>query len=241
VRADREQQLQLLDLADLDEQIRRLEHRRTNLPEQKVLDEHVEARREVTGDLSDATTTQERLQAQASRHEREIEIADEGRRHSEQLIYSGRVSSEKELEALRDEIDKRHARKADLEDSLLEIMEQLEEVTDLVDELTERRQELADQIAHLTTRRDEAATGIDAELATLRAARDERTAGIDAGVLAVYDQVAAKRPGRAVARLDGRTCTGCHMELTAIELEEIKEAAADSLARCAQCGSIVVP
>jgi predicted nucleic acid-binding Zn-ribbon protein len=241
MKATRDQQQQLLTLADTDEELRRLDHKRANLPEQKVLDEHVELRQTITGDLGEATQTQERLQAQATRHEREIETADAGRKHSENLIYSGRITEERQLEALREEIAEKHRRKNDIEDSLLEIMEQLEEVTALVEELTSRRQELADQITHLGQRRDEAAADIDAEIAQLQQRRAAEAEGLDAAVLAAYDAVAAKRPGRAVARLEGRTCTGCHMELTAIELEEIKEAARESLAYCQQCGSIVVP
>jgi uncharacterized protein len=241
MRADRAQQQQLLVIADTDEEVRRLQHRKANLPEQKVLDEHVDLRRAVTEELAEATQTQERLQAQASRHEREIETADAGRKHSEGLIYSGRITSEKELAALREEIQTKHDRKNDLEDSLLEIMEQLEEVGGLVEELARRRQELAEQIAHLEQRRDEASADIDTELAALRDRRAQEIAVLDAPVLAAYDALAAKRPGRVVARLQGRTCTGCQLELTAIELEEIRETAADSIATCQQCGSIIVP
>ena len=92
--ASREQQQLLLTLADTDEEVRRLEHKRANLPEQKILDEHIELRQTITEDLAEATSTQDRLQAQATRHECEIETADAGRRHSEGLIYSGRIQNE---------------------------------------------------------------------------------------------------------------------------------------------------
>ncbi|CAN5157534.1 hypothetical protein BH23ACT9_BH23ACT9_37940 [soil metagenome] len=240
MKATPEQQQQLLTLADTDEEIRRLQHKRANLPEQQVLDSHVETRKLVTDELVDATQTKERLTAQSTRHEREIEVVDTGRKTHESQIYSGRITSERELEAIRGEIQAMYTRKNQLEDSLLEIMEQLEEMTSLVDELSSRRQELEEQVTDLTARRDAAATDIDAELQQLADRRAAESAGIPEGIVGAYESLRAKRPGRAVARLERRTCTGCQLELTAIELEEIKETATDGLAYCQQCGSIIV-
>ncbi|WP_370324494.1 zinc ribbon domain-containing protein [Euzebya sp.] len=241
MKATPEQQQQLLTLADTDEEIRRLEHKRQNLPEQKALDLHVETQEKVADELVEATQTQERLAAQTARHEREIETAEAGRKHSEAQIYSGQLKSERELQARREEISEFKRRKSDIEDSLLEIMEQSEEVGSLVEELTARRTELAEQVTDLTRQRDEAAADIDAELEALRTRRGEESGVLDEGVLGAYDTLKAKRPGRVVARLERRTCTGCQLELTAIELEEIKETARHSLAYCQQCGSIIVP
>ncbi len=241
MKATPQQQQELLVLADTDEEIRRLRHTLANLPEQQILDQHVETREKVAGELLDAAETLDRLTAQVTRHEREIEVADQGRKHSEAQIYSGRITSERELAALREEIEDKHRRKSDIEDSLLEIMEQVEEMSSLVDELTARRTELTDQVTHLTTRRDEAAAGTQEKLDALLARRDEEASSIDAPVLETYEKLAGQRPGRVVARLERRMCTGCRLDLTAIELEEIKETAQHSLTYCSQCGSIIVP
>lgn len=242
MKATPEQQQGLLALADTDETIRRLDHKRANLPEQQSLDLHEETRVKVATELSETTSMQERLMAQVTRHEREIDTADQGRKHSEAEIYSGRLTNERELEARREEIAEFHRRRDDLEDSLLEIMEQLEDVTSLADELTARRTELTEQIADLGVKRDEAAADIDAELGELSKTRvDQQQSIAEAQILVAYDQLKASRPGRAVARLEGRTCTGCQLEQTAIELEDIKATAKHSLAYCQQCGSIIVP
>lgn len=236
-----EQQKALLALADTDEEIRLLEHKRANLEEQKVLDQHTEVQETVIDELAEASRTKDNLTVQSTRHEREIETVDASRKNSEASMYSGKVTSERELAAIREEVRSMQRRKSDLEDSLLEIMEQLEEVSSLVDDLTTRRSELKDQVTDLTRTRDEAASDIDATLAEVRARRAEQVAGLDDAVVATYDGLRAKRANRrVVAQLQGRTCTGCHMELTAIELEEIKSAARTGLAYCQQCGSIVV-
>ena len=241
MKATPSQQQDLLVVADTDEEIRRLEHKRGNLPEQQVLDEHIEIREKVAVELLEATEREERLQAHATSHEREIATTDEGRKHAESLIYSGQITNDRELEARRKEVDDAHQKKNEIEDSLLEIMEQMEEVSSLTEELSTRRDELTAQVSDLTTRRDEAAKDIDAELAALRERREAEAAAVPDELVAAYERARGNRKGRIVARLEGKTCTSCMLELTAIELEDIKETAKDSLATCEQCGAFLVP
>lgn len=241
MKASPDQQRALLSLADADEAIRRKEHTRANLPEQQALDHHVDTLQKVEDELIDAVQVEERLSAESRRLERRIDEAETARKTHEAQMYSGRIQSERELGALREEIAAAKRKKSDLEDSLLETMEQVEEVTSLLEELRRRKAELEGEIADLTTRRDEAAGDIDSELATARDERARTAAGIDEEVVAFYEDLRARRTGRVVARLDGRTCTGCMLELTAIELEDIKRVSATSLARCEQCNAIIVP
>lgn len=240
--ATKEAQQQLLTLADTDEEIRRLEHRRANLEAQQILDRHVETQESVMDELLEATRRRDRLQAEVTKLERDIEVVNTARKQKESSIYSGQITDEKQLEAVRAEVRDLERRKDDLEDSEIEAMEQLEDVTALADELTARRAELKDQIADLERLRDEAAADIDAELGTVRARREEEAGVVPDDVLAQYDSLRQAREGRrVVARLEGRTCRGCMLELTAIDLEEIKQEAQTGLARCPQCGSIIVP
>jgi uncharacterized protein len=156
-------------------------------------------------------------------------------------MYSGLITSEKELEALRHELSSLRNRKNDLEDALLELMEQCEDTDGLVASLKDRHAELTASVAELTTARDTAATDIDAELEQRRDERAAIAAELPPAVLSVYDGLVARKQGLGAAALQGRTCSGCRLELTAIELEELRETARDSLALCAQCGRVLVP
>lgn len=156
-------------------------------------------------------------------------------------MYSGQIRSEKELEALRQEIGSLRGRKADLEESLLEIMEQVEDLESLVATLKERHVELTGSVEVLTKARDTAATDIDAELARRRSEREEAAAKLPDEVLEYYDELRGRKEGVAVAELQGRTCAGCRLELTQTELEEARRDSAEGLARCEQCGRILVP
>ena len=119
-------------------------------------------------------------------------------------------------------------------------MEQVEDLEGLVETLKARHIELTSQVQALTAERDTAATDIDAELAQRRQERTQQAAGINEEVLAYYGDLRARKDGVAVAELQGRTCAGCRLALTQTELEDLRADAEHSLARCEQCGRILV-
>ena len=241
IEATTEQQQRLLALQSVDTAIQQLEHRRANLPEQKALDENADTLAKVSAEYAGAKDKLERLSAQQRNHESEIATVDARRKSEEGRMYSGLIRSEKELEALRQEISSLKTRKNDLEESLLEIMEQMEDLESLVETLKQRHIELTSSVDELTQARDTAATDIDAELRERRDERQRATEGIPEDVLTYYEQLRDRKDGVAVAELQGRTCAGCRLELTQIELEDVRAAASHRLAKCEQCGRILVP
>jgi uncharacterized protein len=240
-KATPQEQRLLLDLQATDLAIRRLEHRRTNLPEQQALDEHQEHLARITADFAAAREEHGVVEKRQARLEQEVATVDSRRKSEEGRMYSGLITSEKELEAIRGELTSLKGRKSELEDQLLEVMERREELDGMISSLQERHGELTGQVGEMTAARDDAATGIDSELAELHAAREEQVATVPEQLRTVYEGMQGRRGGVAVAELQGRTCSGCNLELTAIELEEVKEDAKTSLAYCAQCERILVP
>lgn len=241
IAATPEEQRLLLALQSVDTTIGQLQFRRANLPEQKALDENAETLARVSTEYASAKDRLARLSEQQRKHEAEIATIDSRRKSEEGRMYSGLIHSERELEALRHEIGSLKGRKSDLEESLLEIMEQVEDLESMVSTLKERHVELTSAVDDMTTARDEAATHIDAELLERRAERQSSVDGIPADVLSFYEELRARKDGTGVAELQGRTCAGCRLELTQIELEDLRADAQHGLARCEQCGRILVP
>ena len=236
-----DQQQQLLELQAVDTAIRQLEHRRAHLPEQQALDDCESTLRKVAGELATAKEELERTEKAQSRLEGEIQTVEARRKSEEGRMYSGQITSERELSAIRAELASLKIRKADLEDQLLDAMERREELESLVDELSGRRKELASESGQLSEARDHAATDIDAELAVRRSERTGQAAGLPDALLALYEQLKGRKDGLAVAELHGRTCQGCRLELTATELEDVKAQAKGGMPRCEQCERILVP
>jgi hypothetical protein len=236
-----EQQRRLLALQEIDTTIRKLEHRRANLPEQRALDDNADTLQRISAEYASSRERLARLTTQQRRHETEIAAVEARRRSEEGRMYSGLIRSEKELEALRHELASLRGRKGDLEDALLEVMQSVEDLESMVATLAERHGELGGMVAQLAHARDVAAADIDAELGDLRAERSVVAADLPPALLAAYDDLRARKDGVGAAALQGRACMGCRLELPAVELEDLRATAVSGAATCPQCGRIVVP
>jgi uncharacterized protein len=234
------EQRRLYQLQQADTVIHKLVHRRANLPEQKALDDQAATLVKIKSDLVDATERLEELERQQKRHEDEIAAIDARRKSEEGRMYSGAIHNERELGAVREELSVLRSRKNQVEDTLLEVMEEREELETTVATLRERHGELSAAVEELTAARDEAAVEIDAELIQRRAERDEVADDVPEEIRELYDELLRRKDGTAVAALRGDTCDGCHLGLTVIELEEAREQVERGLTKCPQCGRILV-
>ena len=235
-----EQQQRLLALQQIDSQIRRLQQRRANLPEQQALDENAETLRAVAAEYAD---TQDALEDQRSiqrKREQDISHLEARRKAEEARLYSGELSTEKQVDAQRAELSSLRQRKSAYEDELLAAMEQIEELEGRVEQLTSRHQELRTKAGELTEARDAAAGDIDAELAERRTERERLAGDVEPPLLTLYEEVRTAQGGTAVAPLEEGTCQGCFLEISVIELEQIKAEAKHGLPRCPHCDRLLV-
>jgi predicted nucleic acid-binding Zn-ribbon protein len=134
------------------------------------------------------------------------------------------------IEARRDELD------------VVEL-EALEEQSALDDQLSEhlREQEaIAGALSHADDALAAEVADIDNELERLASARVEVRASIPDALLSTYDRKRAAL-GVAVAPLVGRQCQGCHLELSAAEIDTVKaEAAETGVTDCPDCGRLLI-
>lgn len=81
---------------------------------------------------------------------------------------------------------------------------------------------------------------IDARLAELSAEIDRFRADLPESTLTTYDRKRAAL-GVAVAALVGKQCQGCHLELSAAEIDTVRaEAAATGVTDCPDCGRLLI-
>ncbi|HSK90163.1 MAG TPA: hypothetical protein VK875_02510 [Euzebyales bacterium] len=239
-KASPEDQRRLLELQATDTAIRQLRYRRGNLEEQRALDERAGLLDRITADHMASSDELVAVDRRHKRLENEISTIDARRKAEEARMYSGVIASEREVQALRSELSTLKTRKRDLEDDLLEVMERQEELTSAVQTQERRRAELQTEIAPLEKARDEAATEIDGDLAARQAARAELAHQLPDDLVRRYDELRARKDGVAVVELRDGTCQGCFLELTPGELQEGRELGVYGLARCVQCGRLLV-
>jgi len=231
----------LLALQARDLALDRLRHQRATLPERAQL----AALRDRLGGLAETHAAQ-----QAERDEvagAEQRLADEAQRlgeqaaAAEQRLYSGEVSSPKELQALQADVEQLRRHQREVEDRQLSAMEQREPLDATVGALDADGASLESQTATLERDLEAREHELDEAAAGERAARDEIAGSIDAGLVAEFERRRERGNGVGAARLSGMTCQGCHLSIPATEVDRIRKQGDGALAFCDNCGCILVP
>ncbi len=230
MKASPETQLRLLELADLDAELARLDHRRRGLPEVAEVAAIDVRDAELRDAIVGAETSEKDLAREQAKAEADVgQVRTRSARDRERLD-AGQVSSPRELEILQSEIA-----------SLLrrQIVERREAAQHSRDALTAERAELATRREAAAARRDEALGELGEQ--TDKAA--DRRAGVVTQVpddlLALYERMRAQH-GVGAAALRGGRCEGCHLTLNTVDLNRIRAAADDEVLRCEECRRILV-
>ena len=239
VKASPQTQLQLLELADLDAELSRLEHRKSILPETAELARLGKRAGELKDSLVGVETALSDLSREQSRAERDVDQVRTRIDRDRARLDAGQVSAAKELASLQSEIESLHKRQADLEEVVLELMERREELESRRDEVVADRDTLATEQDEVTARRDASVTDLDASLADAGAKRTAVAAEIPSDLLALYDKIRASS-GVGAAMLRRGQCQGCHLSLNTVDLNAIKATPPDGVVRCEECRRILV-
>jgi predicted nucleic acid-binding Zn-ribbon protein len=239
VKASPQAQLKLLELAGLDSELSRLDHRRRTLPENAEFAAAQQRDTELRDELAALEARDSDLTREQAKAERDVDQVRSRIERDRARLDAGQVSSPRELENLQSEIVSLERRQADLEEIVLEVMERAEDVA-------RRRASLSAEQAELDGRRDEIAARRAAALAEIDEqagkARDSRAAiaaGLPADLLDLYDRLRAQHGVGAAALRNGR-CEGCHLSLNTVDLGRIRAAAPDEVVRCEECRRILV-
>jgi predicted nucleic acid-binding Zn-ribbon protein len=151
------------------------------------------------------------------------------------------VIAPREAEALMHEIATLDEQTDALETTEIEALDEQSTVDDQLTEHLRSEEGLRAAVGASDTALQRATSEIDDALTTLAAERSGRRETLGTATLARYDRVRASL-GVAVAQLDGHRCEGCHLDLSAAEVDDVKEeaAAADGVADCPNCGRMLV-
>ncbi|SEH74940.1 hypothetical protein SAMN04489835_3618 [Mycolicibacterium rutilum] len=238
MKADVAQQKSLLELAELDAALSRIEHRGKNLAEQQRLEEVQAAHREANDRLAALQIAIEDLDAQIAKFETEIDGVRQREERDRNLMAGGTVDA-KQLTELQHELDTLERRQSALEDSQLEVMERREELQRDQEAALARIDDLEGELGAARTARDEALADIDQQRHQSVSRRDELVAAIDSELVSMYERQRS-RGGAGAGLLQGRRCGACRIEIDKGELARISAAADDEVLRCPECGAILL-
>jgi uncharacterized protein len=240
VKASPEAQLRLLELADLDAELGRLEHRRKGLPEHAELSRLEQRDRELRDEIAAVEAREGDLKREQAKADADVEQVRSRITRDRARLDAGQVSSPRELENLQSEIESLLRRQSDLEDVELDVMERLEAAQARFKEAGAERAGVGADLEAVTASRDAAL----AELGGLTARASDRRAAVaaeePADLMELYERLRAQHGGVGAAALRGRQCQGCHLTLNTSDLNVIRAAAADDVLRCEECRRILV-
>jgi uncharacterized protein len=240
VKASPQAQLRLLELADIDAELARIEHRRRGLPE---LDElaRLEARdAELRDSIASLTAQNSDLSREQAKAEADVEQVRARIDRDRQRLDSGMVSSPRELENLQSEVQSLHRRQSDLEEVVLDVMERRESAQTTLDQAVAERDRLGGQLVNVTAARDAALAELAEQSAKAADRRTEASAAVSAELLELYDKLRAQHAGVGAAALRQRRCQGCNLTLNTVDLNAIRAAPDDEVLRCEECRRILV-
>lgn len=157
---------------------------------------------------------------------------------SDMQLYSGRVRNPKELQDMQQEIQSLKKRSAALEDTLLEVMQAVEDaeaglaqaeanLRAVTADWENQNRQLLDEQSHLKS-----------DLERVLQQRKQALTDVSADSLAAYNALKPRKQNQPVAVLDGDSCTACGVEQTMAIISETDRSA--TLPRCLSCGRILV-
>lgn len=229
---------QLLALQYIDTQADQLAVKRQRLPERDELATRSEQmtawerrRAQIATRLDELSSIIEQAEA------RNAELGAEKSRLEAQMKT---VIAPREAEALMHEISGVDAQRDELDDAELAALEEQSALDDERVAHLATEQALRDAVGSADEALASACADIDAELAQLAERRTAAAAELDESVVRRYESVRSS-VGVAVAALKGSRCEGCHLDLSAAEVDTAKEeAAASGYTDCPQCGRLLV-
>jgi len=157
--------------------------------------------------------------------------------NQEKKLYSGTVVSAKEAANLQDEVASLKRWQSQREENLLEAMLKVEETDET---LRQARIELAQlQAAWESDQHEliEAKNTLETKLAELSERRPSIAGHISSDDLSHYDDLRAKKAGRAVAVVQNGVCQGCGISPSNSKIQRARTGT--DLAYCGACGRIL--
>lgn len=238
MKAEVSQQRSLLDLAEVDAELRRVDHRAANLAEQQEFERVQALYQEANDQLAVVGIVLEDLDGEITKLEGEIDSVRQREDRDRTLLQGGTVNA-KQLSELQHELETLERRQSSLEDSLLEVMERREELQRQQSEHLARIDALQNELSAAQLARDAALVDIENVRQVSAGRRTELASLLNADLVALYEKQRAGG-GAGAGLLQGKRCGACRIEIDRGEMARILAADDDEVLRCPECGAILL-
>lgn len=150
------------------------------------------------------------------------------------------IISPREAEALTHEIEVLRLRRSDVDDRELAAMEQQADAEAALLSLADDESTAAAAVAVARQALDVALGDLAALETEARERRRVAEAALEPDEVAFYTTTRSRHGGIGFVRVEGRTCSGCHVDMSTAEFEQVRAAVGGDLPECPNCGRLIV-
>ena len=203
--------------------------------------EQVSAKEELKGaegKFNEASGACSDLESKRKKLEDTVELQNEKIKNDEKKLFSGTIMSAKELENYQEEVKILKQKNSEIEDKILELMIELEEMSDKVKQAMAEKDKVEANLNRINNEMNEKIEVLKHIVEGLRKRKDDVISRIPRDHLKRYNEVKTKKGGIAVSVLKNNFCSVCNMEIPMIAAEKIEDI--DEIYSCPLCGRMAV-
>jgi predicted nucleic acid-binding Zn-ribbon protein len=193
--------------------------------------------------VQEAQAQQQRItDLELRRRENERQLREEETKIKEKRVRQNRIRNDRELMAVRREIELMKEANGKLEEEGIHLLEQLDQERARLVQTETQVESLKANMAQETARVEAAIAALEAETQQERRERTSRAQSIDADLCARYERIFTKRGGVAVVELRADTCQGCYMRIPPQMSNQIRSSVQQhggTIFHCPHCGRIL--
>jgi len=225
---------QLHDLQELDLEVERKRQALAQVEDRLGENEALVAARDAADRARKELAELEHTQKEA---EWETDRLSERIAQEEKKLYEGSVKNPKELVGLQKEVDLIKEQQRQKEDVLLAVMIDVDAARETANATSQDLEEAESAWNREQEQLHQEKCALEEQIAALVARREELARQIDQSSLGMYESLRLAKHGRAVARIEQGTCTGCRISLPMSDQQRARMA--QDLVTCSNCGRIL--
>lgn len=194
---------------------------------------------EAQAQLDDAHAHLDSILKQVKDVELQIEIVSNKQKATETRLYSGSVKKPKELQDMGKQVEALIRRREHLDDSLLEVMVERDDVTELHQLADEEFREVSETWEAEHAEQLAEKTQLTTESSNLMIERKDALKAVHPDAMKEYNSMRSAKSNRPVATLEDKTsCSACGIEQNNAIISAVRKD--DSLVKCQNCERILV-
>lgn len=228
--------LNLVEIGAIDSKLLRLRSEIAKLDSSEVVSQAEDAFLKKSEELKTQRSALEDLETESKRTQTDLDLVEARIERDNQRLSQS--SNPKDISGIQHELEALAKRKSQLEDTELDLLEQLDVQREVVSQLEIQREALQQNQKQVQIELANSKQTLETELAELIAARGELSNSLNEQLMADYEKRLTR--GIAVGKLVSGSCSACNISMTASALNEIRSTPAGIVAHCPECQAILI-